>query len=31
MGGTDKIIIDTRNSRSVVPYLSLDMLQKKKE
>ena len=31
MSGTDKIIIDTKNSRSVVPFLSLDMLQKKKE
>jgi membrane protease subunit HflK len=31
MSGTDKIIIDTKNSRSVVPFLPLDTLQKKKE
>jgi modulator of FtsH protease HflK len=31
MSGTDKIIIDSRNARSVVPFLSLEPLQKKKD
>ena len=31
MGGTDKIIIDSKIARSVVPFLSLEPLQKKKE
>jgi len=29
-GGTDKIILDSKASQGVVPYLSLDQLQKKK-
>src|SRR2546428_4472429 len=31
LGGTDKIIIDGKNRQGVVPYLSLDQLQKLKE
>jgi membrane protease subunit HflK len=31
LGGTDKIIIDSKNGQGVVPYLSLDQLQKRKE
>ncbi len=31
LGGTDKIIIDSRSGQGVVPYLSLDQLQKGKE
>jgi membrane protease subunit HflK len=30
LSGTDKIIIDSRNGQSVVPYLPLDALQKRK-
>jgi modulator of FtsH protease HflK len=30
-GGTDKIIIDSRNAHGVVPFLSLDQLQRRKE
>jgi membrane protease subunit HflK len=30
-GGTDKIIIDSRNAGGVVPFLSLDQLQPRKE
>jgi len=29
--GTDKIIIDSRNAHGVVPFLSLDQLQRRKE
>jgi modulator of FtsH protease HflK len=29
--GTDKIIIDSRNTHGVVPFLSLDQLQRRKE
>jgi membrane protease subunit HflK len=31
LGGTDKIIIDSKGGQGVVPYLSLDQLQKGKE
>ncbi len=31
LGGTDKIIIDSKSGQSVVPYLPLDQLQKKRE
>jgi modulator of FtsH protease HflK len=31
MGGTDKIIIDTRNGQGVVPFLSLRSIEKRKE
>jgi modulator of FtsH protease HflK len=31
LGGTDKIIIDSKDGQGVVPYLSLDQLQKAKE
>jgi membrane protease subunit HflK len=31
LGGTDKIIIDSKSGQGVVPYLSLDQLQKGKE
>ena len=31
LSGTDKIILDSRNSQGVVPFLSLDRLQKPKE
>jgi membrane protease subunit HflK len=31
LGGTDKIIIDSKNGKGVVPFLSLDQLQKRKE
>jgi membrane protease subunit HflK len=31
LGGTDKIIIDSKNGQGVVPYLPLDQLQKSKE
>jgi modulator of FtsH protease HflK len=31
LGGTDKIILDSRSGQGVVPYLSLDQLQKGKE
>ena len=31
LGGTDKIIIDTKNGQGVVPFLSLDQLQPRKE
>ena len=31
LGGTDKIILDSKGGQGVVPYLSLDQLQKKKE
>jgi membrane protease subunit HflK len=31
MGGTDKIIIDSKGGQGVVPFLSLDQLQKKRE
>jgi modulator of FtsH protease HflK len=31
LGGADKIIIDTKGGQGVVPYLSLDQLQKAKE
>jgi modulator of FtsH protease HflK len=30
-GGTDKIILDSKNGQGVVPYLPLDQLQKRKE
>ena len=31
LGGTDKIILDSKGGQSVVPFLPLDQLQKKKE
>jgi membrane protease subunit HflK len=31
LGGTDKIILDSKGGRGVVPLLSLDRLQKRKE
>jgi membrane protease subunit HflK len=31
LGGADKIILDSKSGQSVVPYLSLDQLQKRKE
>jgi membrane protease subunit HflK len=31
LGGSDKIIIDSKNGQGVVPFLSLDQLQKRKE
>ena len=31
LGGTDKIIIDSKNGQGAVPFLSLDQLQKRKE
>ncbi|HJZ42992.1 MAG TPA: FtsH protease activity modulator HflK [Hyphomicrobiaceae bacterium] len=31
LGGTDKIIMDSRGGQGVVPYLPLDQLQRKKE
>jgi modulator of FtsH protease HflK len=31
LGGTDKIIIDSKGGQGVVPYLSLDQLQRRKE
>jgi modulator of FtsH protease HflK len=31
LGGTEKIIIDSKNGQGVVPFLSLDQLQKRKE
>ena len=31
LGGADKIILDSRSGQGVVPYLSLDQLQKGKE
>jgi membrane protease subunit HflK len=31
LGGTDKIILDSRSGQGVVPFLSLDQLQKRKE
>jgi len=31
LGGTDKIILDSRSGQDVVPFLSLDQLQKRKE
>jgi membrane protease subunit HflK len=31
LGGTDKIILDSKGGQGVVPYLPLDQLQKKKE
>ena len=31
LGGSDKIIIDSKNGQGVVPFLSLDQMQKRKE
>ena len=31
LGGTDKIILDSKNGQGVVPYLPLDQLQRRKE
>ena len=31
LGGTDKIILDSKGGQGVVPYLPLDQLQKRKE
>jgi regulator of protease activity HflC (stomatin/prohibitin superfamily) len=31
LGGTDKIIIDSKKGQGVVPFLSLDQLHKRKE
>ena len=31
LGGADKIIIDSKGGQGVVPYLSLDQLQRRKE
>jgi len=31
LGGTDKIILDSKSGQGVVPFLPLDQLQKKKE
>ena len=31
LGGTDKIILDSKSGQGVVPFLSLDQLQKRKE
>ena len=31
LGGTDKIIVDSRGGQSVVPFLPLDELRKNKE
>jgi len=31
LGGTDKIIIDSKRGQGVVPFLSLDQLQKLKQ
>ena len=31
LGGTDKIIIDSKAGQGVVPFLPLDQLQKRKE
>jgi membrane protease subunit HflK len=31
MGGTDKIILDSKSGQSVVPFLPLDQLQKRRE
>jgi membrane protease subunit HflK len=31
LGGTDKIIVDSKSGQGVVPYLPLDQLQKRKE
>jgi modulator of FtsH protease HflK len=31
LGGTDKLIIDSKSGQGVVPFLSLDQLQKHKE
>jgi membrane protease subunit HflK len=31
LGGSDKIIIDTKKGQGVVPFLSLDQLSKKRE
>jgi hypothetical protein len=31
LSGTDKIIINSKNAQGVVPFLSLDQLQKRKE
>jgi membrane protease subunit HflK len=31
LGGTDKIILDTKGGQRVLPFLSLDQLQKKRE
>jgi len=31
LGGTDKIILDGRSGQGVVPFLSLDQAQKRKE
>ena len=31
LGGTDKIILDSRSGQGVVPFLSLDQLRKRKE
>ena len=31
LGGTEKIIIDGKTGQGVVPFLSLDQLQKRKE
>jgi membrane protease subunit HflK len=31
LGGADKIIVDSKGGQGVVPYLSLDQLQRRKE
>jgi membrane protease subunit HflK len=31
LGGTDKIILDSKSGQGVVPFLPLDQLHKKKE
>jgi membrane protease subunit HflK len=31
LGGTDKIIVDSKGGQGVVPFLPLDQLQKRKE
>jgi len=31
LGGTDKIILDSKSARGAVPFLSLDQLQPRKE
>jgi modulator of FtsH protease HflK len=31
LGGTDKIILDSKGGQGVVPYLPLDQLQRRKE
>ena len=31
LGGSEKIIIDTKNGQGVVPFLSLDQMQWRKE